>query len=70
MNDPTASSHGLDQHGLDRDYPLLYEMAMQYDFAERLGGSGSALHDEADAALRELWFARREKAANSEGGDR
>ena len=53
-----ASQGGIPQHGIDRDFPLLYEMAQQYDFAERLGGSSSALLAEVDKALRELWNAR------------
>lgn len=45
---------GMPQYGIDRDYPLLCEKARDYDFAERL-----ALMAEIDAALRELWDARR-----------
>lgn len=53
------SAQGINQHGIDRDFPMLYEMAQQYDFAERLGGSNAPLLEEADRALRELWEARR-----------
>jgi hypothetical protein len=41
-----------------REFPLLWEMAQAYDFAERLGGCTSALHAEVDRALREIWDAR------------
>ena len=49
----------MPQYGIDRDYPLLSEKARQYDFAERLGGCSDPLMAEIDAALRELWDARR-----------
>lgn len=52
-NDP------IPQYGIREDFPLLDAMAREYDFAERLGGCTSALHAEADAALREIWMARR-----------
>lgn len=40
------------------EFPLLWQMAQEYDFAERLGGCSSALHAEVDRALNELWQAR------------
>ena len=40
------------------EFPLLWNMAQEYDFAERLGGCTSALHAEVDKALREIWDAR------------
>lgn len=55
----TDRVEGVPQYGIDRDYPLLCQYAEQYDFAERMGGSTSQLHAEIDAALRELWMARR-----------
>jgi hypothetical protein len=54
---PTANTP-IPQYGIDRDYPLMEQMARDYDFAERLGGSTSPLHAEVDAALREIWMAR------------
>lgn len=53
-------NRGIDQRGIDGDFPTLYEMAQQFDFAERLGGSNSPILAEADRALRELWDARGE----------
>lgn len=52
------SNEPIDQHKIDTDFPLLYAMSGEYDFAERLGGSTSALHAEVDAALREIHMAR------------
>ena len=49
---------GIDQRGIDRDFPLLYEMAQQYDSTERLGGFNAPILEEADRVLRELWMAR------------
>jgi hypothetical protein len=43
---------------LKEEFPLLWAMSEQYDFAERLGGCTDALYAEADAVLRELWLAR------------
>jgi hypothetical protein len=40
------------------EFPLLWEMAKEYDFAEKLGGCSSDLHAEVDRALNELWQAR------------
>lgn len=56
----------LPQHGLDADYPLLYEKATQHDFAQRLGGSMDPLMAEIDAAMRELWDARRHRGDRTE----
>lgn len=47
------------QQAIRSDYPLLYEKGEQYDFAERLGGRSDPLLAEIDAALREVWSARR-----------
>jgi len=44
--------------GMNRDYPLLWEKASEYDFAERLGGCTDPLMAEIDAAMRELFSAR------------
>lgn len=43
---------------LHEEYPMLWELAQEFDFAERLGGCLSPLAAEADAALREIWMAR------------
>jgi hypothetical protein len=43
---------------LSREFPMLWNLACEYDFAERLGGCTDPLRAEADAALRELWTAR------------
>ena len=43
---------------LEDDYPLLYEQAKRFDFAERLGGCTDPLLKEIDAAMRELHDAR------------
>lgn len=52
-------SGGVPNYGIARDFPLLWKMAKEHDFAEKLGGSTSQLHQEVDAALREVWDARR-----------
>lgn len=49
---------GIDQRGIDEDFPQLYEMAQRYDFAKRLGVLVSSVCEEADHALREIWMAR------------
>ena len=43
---------------MQRDFPLLWEIAQQYDFAERLGGCSEPLWAEVDTAMREIWNAR------------
>ena len=43
---------------LEREYPILFQKARDYDFAERLGGCTDPLMAEVDAAMRELWMAR------------
>lgn len=58
---------------LAREYPLLWKMATDFDFAERLGGCSDPLMAEADSVLRELWMARcnrdeRQAALDSVGG--
>lgn len=50
---------GLPDYGIKRDYPLLWEKGEQYDISQRLGGTDNKLLAEIDAALRELWDARR-----------
>jgi hypothetical protein len=40
------------------EFPLLWAMADEFDFAERLGGCQSELHAEVDRALREVFDAR------------
>lgn len=60
MTEPrTPAGQSIPQYGIDRDFPLMNQMAHDYDLAERLGGSTSPLHAEIDKALRELWDARR-----------
>lgn len=41
-----------------QEFPRLWEMANQFDFAERLGGCSDPLYAEADAAMREIFAAR------------
>ena len=55
---------------LRQEFPLLFEMAERYDFAERLGGCTDPLLAEADAALRELWMARENLAVPAQGSRR
>lgn len=43
---------------LHERYPLLWGKALQYDFAERLGGCTDPLLPEINAAMHELWMAR------------
>lgn len=50
---------GIDDHGIQADYPLLYQRSLAFDYAERLGGSTDDEAREIDTALRELWDARR-----------
>lgn len=45
---------GIDQQRIDKDFPLLIEMAHEHDFAERMGRTETPLHAEAAAALREI----------------
>jgi len=40
------------------EFPLLWAMTQEHDFAERLGDRSSPLHAEVDRALREIWDAR------------
>ena len=40
------------------EFPILWEIAQQYDFAQRLGGCTEPLWEEVDRALREIWDAR------------
>ena len=59
------------------EFPLLWAMTQEHDFAERLGGCSSPLHAEVDRALREIWnarnfmrdFAALEQAATNDGED-
>lgn len=44
--------------GMRRDYPLMWEKALEYDFAERLGGCSDPLMREMDEAMREIFAAR------------
>ena len=44
--------------GMKRDYPLMWEKAQEYDFAERLGGCSDPLMAEMDEAMREIFSAR------------
>jgi hypothetical protein len=57
------------QYGLNRDFPLLWEIAQRCDFAERFGGCSDPLHAEIDKALRELLGARRAALAAAEEGN-
>ena len=43
---------------LAAEFPLLWEKAMEYDFAERLGGCTDPLLKEIDRAMYELWTVR------------
>lgn len=52
-------SGGFPNFGISDEFPILWRMAGEFDFAERLGGCNSDLHAEVDKALRELWDARR-----------
>lgn len=52
---------------LRQEFPLLWEMSEQFDFAERLGGCTDPLYAEADAVLRELWTARANVAEGARG---
>lgn len=49
----------MPMYGIRDDYPLLFAKTAEYDMAERLGGCTDPLLAEMDAALRELWNARR-----------
>jgi hypothetical protein len=62
------SGGGVPNYGIARDFPLLWEQAQAFDFAERLGGCTSPLLAEIDAALRELWDARRRSRAHLTDG--
>jgi hypothetical protein len=55
----SKANEPMPQYKLKEDYPLMYQRALDYDFAERLGGCSDPLMAEIDAALRELWDARR-----------
>jgi hypothetical protein len=56
---------------MKRDYPLLWEKANEYDFAERLGGCGDPLMAEIDEAMREIFSARtRLPRPATDGGER
>lgn len=52
---------------LRSEFPKLFELSEQHDFAERLGGSTDPLLAEADAALREIWHARTNASARPLG---
>lgn len=43
---------------MKRDFPLMWEKANEYDFAERLGGCSDPLMREIDEAMREIFSAR------------
>jgi hypothetical protein len=43
---------------IKREFPTLWDIATEFDFAERVGGSTEPLWAEADAALREIHAAR------------
>lgn len=53
------TTQGVSNYGIAEDFPILWQMAQEYEFAERLGGCNSNLHAEIDTALCELWNARR-----------
>lgn len=55
---------GLPTFGLDTEFPILWDLAQKFDHDERLGYGTSPTMAEADAALRELWMARREAEGN------
>lgn len=52
-------SDGVPQHEIDRDFPRLWQRTKDLDDRERLGRESTAEDRELDAALRELWDARR-----------
>lgn len=52
---------------LRREFPRLWDLACQFDFAERLGGCTDPLMAEVDAAMRELWMARTTLSAPESG---
>ena len=41
-----------------KEYPLLWERAVQADYNDRLGRFVDPLDSECDAVLREVWMAR------------
>ena len=49
-----------------REFPILWDIAIQYDFAERLGGSTEPLWAEVDAALREIHAARMARGVSNQ----
>jgi hypothetical protein len=49
---------------LHAEFPLLWEQAQAFDFAERLGGCSDPELAEIDRAMRELWSARTQKQAD------
>jgi hypothetical protein len=48
---------------LHAEFPLLWEQAQAFDFAERLGGCSDPLFAEIDRAMHELWLARTNQRA-------
>lgn len=55
---PDGDNEGVPNYGVAEDFPLLWEKAQAFDFAERLGGCTDPLMAEIDAALQEVWNAR------------
>jgi hypothetical protein len=51
---------------IHREFPILWDIGIQFDFAERLGGSTEQLWAEVDAALREIHASRMERAAQNQ----
>lgn len=64
---PVANAPNPASVRMTREFPLLWKIAEQYDFAERLGGCIEPLWEEVDRALREIWDAR--QAATNDGED-
>lgn len=47
------------------EYPHLWKMASDFDFAERLGGCTDPVFREADRAMHEIWMARSHRPATT-----
>jgi hypothetical protein len=54
----------MPMYGIREDFPRMFEIVAKYDMAERLGGRTDPVMAEIDAALHELWDARRNLASS------
>lgn len=52
------TTRGMQTHGLDEDFPILWDVSKQVDAKERLGQHIPPLENEINRALGQLWFAR------------